>query len=111
MSLSAAYEFAVWEQRGGRGGGGGGRGRGQVASGQFQVNEVKRIENEFDFVSSSLAFEKLAVKDEVVPAANASYDKKKSFFDNISCEASTAEPTYNRWHDHASCPPHHHFDA
>ena len=59
------------------------------------------MESEFDFVSSTLAFDKLAVKDDVpaptAEAAPVAYDKKKSFFDNISCEASAPEVAYNRW--------------
>ena len=100
---------------GGRGGGGGGRGRGQqAASGQFQVTgEVKKLEGEFDFATAAQAFEKLSVSAPPPPtapsaaasgdeggstsaAAPPSYDKKKSFFDNISCESSTPEVPYNR---------------
>jgi hypothetical protein len=75
---------------------------------------VKKLEGEFDFATAAQAFEKLSVSapppaaapsaaavagedgGSGAPAAPPSYDKKKSFFDNISCESSTPEVPYNR---------------
>merc|ERR1719199_792579 len=88
--------------RGGARGGSSNRGRGMVASGQFTVGDIKKMDDDFDFAATTASFDKLAVKEEAkqaVPDINLGYDKKSSFFDNISCESSAGADRgggYNR---------------
>jgi len=83
-------------RRGGKGGGGGGGGGNStgISVGELQPEEnaaVKReCAEEFDVAGANDKFEKVngteGVEDKMKPLAG--YDKSKSFFDNISCEAS-----------------------
>jgi len=89
--------------RGGARGGGSNRGRGMVASGQFTVGDIKKMDDDFDFAATTASFDKMAVKEEAKQAApdiTPGYDKKSSFFDNISCESSAGNDRsggYNRF--------------
>jgi len=52
--------------RGGPRGGAGStnRGRGMVASGQFTVGDIKKMDDDFDFAATTASFNKMAVKEE-----------------------------------------------
>ena len=73
-----------------------------MASGQFTVGDIKKMDDTFDFAATTASFDKLAVKEEAkqaAPGITMGYDKKSSFFDNISCEASSSNDRsggYNR---------------
>lgn len=82
-------------RRGGRGGGGGGGGNTTAISvGELPPEEnaevKKECAEEFDVAGANDKFEKVndseGVADKMKPLGG--YDKSKSFFDNISCEAS-----------------------
>ena len=79
-----------------------------MASGQFTVGDIKKMDDTFDFAATTASFDKLAVKEEAKQAApeiTMGYDKKSSFFDNISCEASSGGDRsggYNRFRVSAS---------
>jgi len=74
-----------------------------VASGQFTVDDIKKMADDFDFAGTIASFDKMAVKEEAKQAApdiTPGYDKKSSFFDNISCESSAGQDRgggYNRF--------------
>jgi protein LSM14 len=74
-------------QQGGRGGHRGGRGGRQ----QYAV-KAPTFTGDYDFEKSNEKFEhmleELDIKEETVAAPEPSYDKTRSFFDTISCEAS-----------------------
>ena len=55
--------------RGGARGGGSNRGRGMVASGQFTVGDIKKMDDDFDFAATTASFDKLAVKEEAKQVA------------------------------------------
>lgn len=75
------------QQQGGRGGHRGGRGGRQ----QYAV-KAPTFTGDYDFEKSNEKFEhlleELDIKDETVATPEPAYDKTRSFFDTISCEAS-----------------------